>query len=94
MFEILGGGFIRIKIYYGYMEVPKVPQVLEIIEELGFVFKPKETTYLLGRETIISTKKYPRMALWREKLFASLSKNARSATAYYGNFFHTINAFV
>lgn len=84
MYEILGNGFTRIKIYYGYMEDPKVPQILENIEELGFVFKPKETTYFLGRETIISTQKYPGMALWREKLFALLAKNARSATSYFG----------
>lgn len=53
-------------------------------EQLGFVFKQKETTFFLGRETIISSQKYPRMALRREKLFALLAKNARSATAYFG----------
>ena len=66
------------------MEDPKVPQILENMDQLGFVFKPKEATYFLGRETIIATQKYPGMALWREKLFALLSKNARSATAYFG----------
>ncbi len=84
MFETLNGGFTRIKIYFGYMEEPNVPEVLGNIDQLGFVFKPKETTYFVGRETIISTQKYPGMALWREKLFALLSKNARSATAYFG----------
>ena len=82
--ENLNGGFTRIKIYFGYMEDPKVPQVLENIDRLGFVFDPQEATYFLGRETIIATLKYSGMALWRERLFALLSKNARSATAYFG----------
>lgn len=83
-FEIMGNGFVRIKIYYGYLEDPQVPNILANIDELGFVFKPEEATYFLGRETIISTGKYSGMAGWREKLFAVLSKNARSATAYFG----------
>ena len=73
----------RLKIYYGYMEEPDVPKILSEITQLGFVFKPEETTYFLGRETIISTKKYSGMARWREKLFAVMSKNARSATSYF-----------
>lgn len=82
-FQHLGNGFNRLKIYYGYMEDPDIPKELANITRFGFVFNPKETTYFLGRETIISTKKYSGMALWREKLFALLSKNARSATAYF-----------
>ena len=82
-FEHLGNGFNRLKIYYGYMEDPDIPKILANIEYPGFVFKPNETSYFLGRETIIATKKYPGMARWRERLFSLLSKNARSATAYF-----------
>jgi KUP system potassium uptake protein len=83
MYEPLTNGFSRLKIYYGYMEDPDVPKILAEIGYLGFVFKPEETTYFLGRETIIATKKYSGMARWREKLFGFMSKNARSATAYF-----------
>jgi KUP system potassium uptake protein len=83
-YEHLSNGFSRMKIYYGYMEDPNIPKVFESIQQPGFVFKPDETTYFLGRETIIATKKYSGMARWREKLFALLSRNARSATAYFG----------
>jgi KUP system potassium uptake protein len=83
-YEHLSNGFSRMKIYYGYMEDPNIPKVFESIQQPGFVFKPEETTYFLGRETIIATKKYSGMARWREKLFALLSRNARSATAYFG----------
>ncbi|MBA3632587.1 MAG: potassium transporter Kup [Acidobacteria bacterium] len=83
-FEHLSNGFSRLKIYYGYMEDPNIPRELANIAQPGFVFKPEETTYFLGRETIISTRKYSGMALWREKLFSLISRNARSATAYFG----------
>lgn len=82
--EPAGKGFTRIKIYYGYMEDPNVPYVLSNIDYPGFTFDPKDVTYFLGRETIISTRKYSGMMRWREKLFSVLSKNARSATAYFG----------
>ena len=82
-FEKLTNGFSRLKIYYGYMEDPDIPKILAEIKHPGFVFKPEETTYFLGRETIIATKKYSGMAVWREKLFGFMAKNARSATAYF-----------
>jgi len=82
-YEILKNGFSRLKIYYGYMEDPDIPKILTEIDQLGFVFNPKETTYFLGRETIIATEKISGMASWREKLFGFMSKNARSATAYF-----------
>lgn len=83
IYQPLNNGFSRLKIYYGYMEDPDVPKILSEIKVRKFVFKPDETTYFLGRETIIATKKYSGMARWREKLFALMSKNARSATSYF-----------
>lgn len=82
-FEHLGNGFSRIRIYYGYMEKPNIPQVLESVEYPGFSFKAKDSTFFLGRETIIASGKYAGMAKWREKLFSFLSRNARSATSYF-----------
>ncbi len=82
-FEVMGHGFSRAKIYYGYMEDPNVPRELASITQPGFKFDPAETTYFVGRETIISTSKRSGMARWRERVFAVLSKNAQSATAYF-----------
>lgn len=82
-FEHLGNGFNRIRIYYGYMEEPDVPRELSRVDHPGFSFDMERTTFFLGRETIIASKKYPGMARWREKLFALLSRNARSATSYF-----------
>lgn len=82
-YESLGNGFSRIRIYYGYMEKPDIPRELVNLSQIGFTFHPEEATYFLGRETIISTSKYSGMARWRERLFAFLTLNARSATSYF-----------
>ena len=42
-----------------------------------------ETSYFLGRETLIASKN-PGMAMWREQLFSVMSRNARSATSFFG----------
>lgn len=80
--EPLGNGFHRLKVYYGFMEDPDIPKVLENLRMPGFVYLPQDTTYFLGRETIIASK-HPGMALWREKIFSIISHNATSATAYF-----------
>ena len=80
--ESLGNGFHRLKVYYGFMEDPDVPKVLESVRLPGFAYDAKDTTYFLGRETIIASKR-PGMAPWREKIFSIISQNATSATAYF-----------
>lgn len=82
-YEHLGNGFHKVKIYYGYMEDPNIPRELAALKNVGFRFKPHEATYFLGRETVVPTRKYGGMAVWREKLFAVFSRNAASATAYF-----------
>lgn len=80
--ESLGKGFYRLKVYYGFMEDPDIPAVLADLRMPGFVYEPEDTTYFLGRETIIASKR-PGMPLWREKIFSVISHNATSATAYF-----------
>jgi KUP system potassium uptake protein len=80
--EPLGQEFYRLIINYGFMEDPDVPGVLASTETHGLAFDPAETTYFLGRETVIASK-HPGMMLWREKLFALMSRNASTATAYF-----------
>ena len=82
--EHLGDGLFRAKVHYGFMEDPNIPEVLAAGagNELPRL-DPDDTTYFLGRETIISTKRRG-MAIWREKLFALMSRNATSATAFFG----------
>jgi len=56
---------------------------LRLAEELGLKIDLEHTTYFLGRETVIPSDDVPGMRLWREKLFAFLSRNAVDATSFY-----------
>ena len=80
--EDLGKGFYRIIGRFGFMDDPHVPDLLARAKPFGLEFKQLETTFFLGRETLIPTKK-PGMALWRERLFALMAQNAHRATAYF-----------
>lgn len=71
-----------ITIHTGFMDEPDVPAALLLAKEKGFPYEPEATTYFLGRENLIPTK-IPGMAIWREKLFAWMSRNARSAPMYF-----------
>jgi KUP system potassium uptake protein len=75
-------GFYRIVGYFGFMEEPDVPRLLWLCEKEGLDFKPEQTTFFLSRETIIPTK-MPGMTLWREGLFAAMSRNAQHATTFF-----------
>ena len=79
----LGHGVHRVVLRYGFTEDPDIPSGLEQARAHGLTFKPMETSYFLGRETLIASKN-PGMALWREHLFSVMSRNARSATSFFG----------
>jgi KUP system potassium uptake protein len=76
-------GFFRVTAEYGFMETPNVPRVLAMSERFGLRARPGDTSYFLGRERLIPTGR-SRMVRWRKKLFSFLSKNARSATEFFG----------
>jgi KUP system potassium uptake protein len=76
-------GFYRITARYGFMETTNVPGILARAREAGIDSKPLETTYYLGREQLIPTGTTPLWS-WRKKLFVFMSRNSRSATAFYG----------
>jgi KUP system potassium uptake protein len=80
--EHLREGFHSIIARYGFMEDPNVPDILERCRPLGLQLDWMNTTFFLSRETIIATK-MPGMALWREKLFAFLSRNAQRPTDFF-----------
>jgi KUP system potassium uptake protein len=79
--EELPNGFWRAVARYGFMETPDVPKLLEDAKFSGYSLE--YTTFFLGRETVLPTKN-PGMALWRERLFAFLTRNAQPATAFFG----------
>ena len=68
---------------FGFMETPDVPRALKQCRTRGLRVKLGETSYYLGRETLLTTGGSD-MAQWRKGLFAYLSRNARPATAFFG----------
>ncbi|HYO70908.1 MAG TPA: potassium transporter Kup [Archangium sp.] len=75
-------GFVRVIARYGFMENPSIPDILKRAKTKGLQFNLMGTSFFLGRETLIPSKKRG-MAMWREALFSWMSRNARSATAYF-----------
>jgi KUP system potassium uptake protein len=96
----LGEGFYQVVAHYGFMETPDVPAVLQSLGKAEDDGKPvpvklADTTYYLGRETLIATTakraagdgaapEGRRLGRWRKKLFILMARNAQSATAYFG----------
>ncbi len=80
--EDLGQGFYRVVAQYGFMDTPDVPELIQFCSQRGLPVQLSTTTFFLGRETIIATTT-PGMAIWREKLFAVLARNAQRATDFF-----------
>jgi KUP system potassium uptake protein len=78
----LGTDFYRAVVRYGFKDDPDVPRALELAAAKGFRFEIMETSFFLSRQTLIP-KIGPGMALWQEKLFALMSRNASSATTFF-----------
>ena len=79
-FEDLGKGVFRVFIHCGFMEKPDVPKLLA---DAKLPVDLADATYFLGRETFLGGKG-GKMGVFSESLFAFLSRNARSATSWFG----------
>jgi KUP system potassium uptake protein len=78
--EDIGEGFYGIKIKYGFMDKPNVPQELK---RLKLPFAESEVSYFLGRERLLSTSNTG-LSRWREHLFIMMSQHAQRATDFFG----------
>ncbi|MFC0684586.1 potassium transporter Kup [Novosphingobium clariflavum] len=80
--EDLGQGFYRVTLRYGFMDEIDIPAALAVEDRAGGPFKAMDTSYFLSRQTLIPSSR-PGMALWREKLFALMVRNAESAMEFF-----------
>jgi len=80
--ETLTNQFYRIIAEYGFMETPKIKHILDACRAKGISFPIQETTFVLGRETILPVGNAD-LPVWREKIFALMSRNAERPTAYF-----------
>jgi len=78
----LGHGFYRVIARVGFMQQPNVPKILGRCERQGLAVNAADTTYYLGRQTLLTTGK-SRVARWRKMLFSFLAHNSRPPTSFF-----------
>ena len=80
--EELAPNIYRVALRYGFQESPNIPRELEALAELGIPYEPMQTSYFLGRETVVAAA-VPKMSRWRQWLFVVLSRNSLPATEFF-----------
>jgi KUP system potassium uptake protein len=78
----LPGNCYQITVRYGFKDEPNLPSVLEKCEQYGLEFEPLKTSFFLSREIVVPSPGGG-MALWRERLFATMARNASNAAEYF-----------
>ncbi len=80
--ELVAPGIYKVTLFYGFMESPNVPRGLESLASQGIEFKPMQTSYFLGRETVVPAS-VPKLRFIRRWLFLFMARNAVSATEFF-----------
>ena len=78
----LGHQCYQVNVHYGFKDEPDIPDALAQCAQQGLDFEMMETSFFIARQTIISTPGAGMMP-WREHLFVTMSRNARTAADYY-----------
>lgn len=79
----LGEGFHRVVLRYGFMDEVDVPRDLAGLQCPGGPFDMMRTSFFLGRQKLVASASKPGMALWREHLFAWMSRSSESAMEFF-----------
>jgi KUP system potassium uptake protein len=79
--EPLGHDCWQVTLHFGFKNDPDVPEALKLLQGRGVVLDDMETSYFLSRDTVVPTFGGG-MAMWREKLFASMHRNAAAAADF------------
>jgi KUP system potassium uptake protein len=83
-FERLVNGFYKLEAWYGFKEQPDIDEILNATRvRYGVAFDVMETSFFLSHETVIPTSDTPGMALWRDHVFAWMTRNATRATDFF-----------
>ena len=80
--QALGQDFWRVTVQYGFKDEPDLPEALTLCAPHGLEFDMMDTSFFLGRETLIS-RVSKEMAYWRVLLFSAMFRNATSITAFF-----------
>ena len=79
--ENLGHGLWRMSVRFGFAEQPALPPVLAA-HTTEFPFDLAETSFFVGREVPVPSLRAG-IAIWREQLYAFMTRNAVSAWEYF-----------
>lgn len=82
-YKKLRHGFYRLFVRYGFMQSPDLPSAIDWGNQIGIDIDINNTTFFIGRETLIITDDMPWSRRWREKLYAFMFRNAVRATDFY-----------
>jgi KUP system potassium uptake protein len=80
--ERLGKGFHTVIARYGFTEQPDVPEALRACRAHGIAYDEMETSFFLGRETLIPSQ-HSRLGRWRRDWFISLSHSASGTKTFF-----------
>ncbi len=78
----MGKNFYRVRVFYGFMEMPDLPEALKLCTTWGLPLDMMSTSFFISRAMIVSSPN-PGMTKWRERLFLVLSKNAMNAADFF-----------
>jgi KUP system potassium uptake protein len=81
--EPLGDDCWRVRVRYGFMNRPDVLRALELCGALGLEIEPDQASYFVSRQNIVPVAKPGGMAVWRERLFAAMARNAGNVSAFF-----------
>jgi KUP system potassium uptake protein len=77
----LGHDCWQINLHFGFKNDPDVPEALRLLRGRGVQPNDMDTSYFLSRDIVIPTLGKG-MAMWREKIFASMHHNASGAADF------------
>jgi len=80
--ERLGKGFHTVIARYGFTEQPDVPEALRACRPHGIAYDEMETSFFLGRETLVPTQ-HSKLGKWRRDWFISLSHSASATKTFF-----------
>jgi KUP system potassium uptake protein len=83
-YERIIEGFYKVEAWYGFKEQPDIDEILDACHaRYGLTFDVMDTSFFLSRDTVVPRADHPGMAMWRDHVFAWMSRNATRATDFF-----------
>jgi KUP system potassium uptake protein len=79
----LGKGFFTVQVWYGFMDQPNLLRALAQMRLQQLRFSLMETSFIIGREKLVPSRRGSLLASWRKQLFILMSNNALDATEFF-----------